>query len=86
MLSGPCTCLVSLQTWTGLHQVFYSYARLNYRDNEHCVLQLPLNGTIDAPPFFSTEYQHDVVTFNGVNYSGVNGEIGGFPSRVMHVK
>ena len=86
VLSGPCTCLVSLQTWTGLHQVFYSYARLNYRDNEHCVLQLPLNGTIDAPPFFSTEYQHDVVTFNGVNYSGVNGEIGGFPSRVMHVK
>jgi len=85
VLSGPCTCLVSLQTWTGSPRVFYSYSRDSYADNEYCALQLPLHGTIDAPPFFSTEYQHDIVVFNGVNYSGVNGEIGGFPEEVMHV-
>ena len=38
-------------------------------------MQLPLNGSMDAPPFFYTEYAHDVVTFNGVNYLGVGGEI-----------
>lgn len=36
---------------------------------------------MDALPFFHTEYAHDLVTFNGVNYSGVSGEIGGWPRK-----
>jgi len=49
-------------------------------------MQLPINGSMDAPPFFHTEYAHDIITFNGVNYSGVSGEIGGWPQNPVRVK
>ena len=85
VLSGPCTCTLSYVDWPEPALAFSFSSPRHYTDNEHCAMQLPLNGSMDAPPFFYTEYAHDVVTFNGVNYSGVSGEIGGWPRDPVRV-